>query len=391
MSIYPKELIIKKYHDFYDDISDLDDSLSCVYLIVNFSTKLPPYYIGSTTLKNVRNGYMGSVGSRAWKTIWKEETTNNPNLFKLIILDTFEDRKEALDMENFLQEKYGSKASFNFVNMANANTNGCFGGVCKNLIWIKKDNSQMRININDLQQYESIGWTKGRQPMGLRVYRDEELVTIKECDLQKYLDDGWTRGIKPSSKRKLSKKMRGRKLTENHKQKIRDNHARPKGKDANFYGKHHTEETKQRISNATKGKNNPMYGKRGKDNPNTGLKRTEEQIQKIKDSKTPEVRKRQSEKVSGEKNQAFGKKWIYNKENDEQLFLPQEECEKYLLIGYEYGQRKQKRNPTNRPKPKNCSTKGRKWMYNPQTKERICIFPEECEEYVKIGFRFGTK
>lgn len=36
-------------------------------------------------------------------------------------------------MENFLQIKYGSKDSPNFVNMANANINGCFGAICKNL------------------------------------------------------------------------------------------------------------------------------------------------------------------------------------------------------------------------------------------------------------------
>ena len=34
--------------------------------------------------------------------------------------------------------------------------------------------------------------------------------------------------------------------------------------------------TKKHMSEATKGENNPMYGKRGKDNPNLGKKRTEE-------------------------------------------------------------------------------------------------------------------
>ena len=43
------------------------------------------------------------------------------------------------------------------------------------------------------------------------------------------------------------------------------------GKDAPNYGKHHTEETKQRLSEAKKSENNPMYGvhRYGKDAPNT--------------------------------------------------------------------------------------------------------------------------
>lgn len=102
--------------------------------------------------------------------------------------------------------------------------------------------------------------------------------------------------------------MRGRKLSKEHIQKIKKNHKHLSGENHGFYGEHHTEETKKRLSKASSGENNPMFGRKGKDNPNTGLKRTKETVQKIKNSKTPEVRKRQSEKISGEKNQAFGKR-----------------------------------------------------------------------------------
>ena len=53
-----------------------------------------------------------------------------------------------------------------------------------------------------------------------------------------------------------------------------------------FYGKHHSEETRRKISDANKGKyvgeNNPMYGKRfyGQDNPNYGNKWSEDQRKK---------------------------------------------------------------------------------------------------------------
>lgn len=42
-------------------------------------------------------------------------------------------------------------------------------------------------------------------------------------------------------------------------------------------GKHHTEETRKRLSESHKGSKNSMYGKRGKDHPAYGSKRTQEQ------------------------------------------------------------------------------------------------------------------
>lgn len=75
-----------------------------------------------------------------------------------------------------------------------------------------------------------------------------------------------------------------------------------RGKDTSRYGKHHTEgakrkiseskkgcklsdETRQKISQATKGENNPMYGKRGKDSPNYGKHRTDETRNKMSQAK----------------------------------------------------------------------------------------------------------
>ena len=48
-----------------------------------------------------------------------------------------------------------------------------------------------------------------------------------------------------------------------------------------FYGKHHTEEARKKLSQAKKGENNPQYGKRGKDAPMYGKHHTEETKQKI--------------------------------------------------------------------------------------------------------------
>lgn len=50
------------------------------------------------------------------------------------------------------------------------------------------------------------------------------------------------------------------------------------------FGKH-TNKTKQKISEATKGENNPMYGREGKLNPFFGRKHSEETIENIRNKK----------------------------------------------------------------------------------------------------------
>lgn len=46
-------------------------------------------------------------------------------------------------------------------------------------------------------------------------------------------------------------------------------------------GKKHSNETKRKLSDMRKGEGNNMYGRRGEDNPNWGLKRTDEQKQHL--------------------------------------------------------------------------------------------------------------
>jgi len=70
-----------------------------------------------------------------------------------------------------------------------------------------------------------------------------------------------------------------------------------------MYGKKHSEETKQKLSKAGKGKQtgelNPMYNKRGELNPMFGKQHTEETKQKIRD--------KQIGKYNGAKNPFYGK------------------------------------------------------------------------------------
>jgi hypothetical protein len=101
----------------------------CVYLTIYEGSKLPKYYIGSTTIDKINNGYFGSVLSKKYKCIWNDELKNNIHLFDILILETFESRQEAFEYELKVQRKFDVIHNPNFINMAYATINGCFGAI----------------------------------------------------------------------------------------------------------------------------------------------------------------------------------------------------------------------------------------------------------------------
>lgn len=56
-------------------------SMFTVYITTYLGEKLPPFYIGSTTFEKIANGYHGSVTSRKYRDIWRQELNENPHLF----------------------------------------------------------------------------------------------------------------------------------------------------------------------------------------------------------------------------------------------------------------------------------------------------------------------
>ena len=77
----------------------------CVYLTIYSGNKLPPFYIGSSTVEKIGLGYHGSVSSWQFKNIWLDEIRNNRTLFKTIIIHTSENRLDAFKKEQFFQKK----------------------------------------------------------------------------------------------------------------------------------------------------------------------------------------------------------------------------------------------------------------------------------------------
>lgn len=103
----------------------------CIYFTAYSGNKLPPFYIGSSSVSKVEAGYKGSVSSKKYAAIWKNELRDNPNLFKTRPIAYYNTRKEALAVERRLQVKLSVVKSDLYINQAVAAPNGFFGMDCK--------------------------------------------------------------------------------------------------------------------------------------------------------------------------------------------------------------------------------------------------------------------
>lgn len=102
-------------------------STYCTYITLYLGDKFPLFYVGSSSVRKILNGYRGSVSSKRYKTLWKEELRHNPNLFITTIINTHTDRKESLAEELEIQNVFGVVESPLFINLSLAKTNGFFG------------------------------------------------------------------------------------------------------------------------------------------------------------------------------------------------------------------------------------------------------------------------
>ncbi len=178
MNIYPYKSILKDHHKY------------CVYLTIYRGKKLPPFYIGSTYIDNIRkNNYHGSVTSKKYKEIYNKELKDNPDLFKTIILRSTLTRKFAAVIEFYLQKKNKAVGNNFFINMGYAAPGNFYSwneGIRGNdylaffseeglknskEVWIKKGEvsakdirtgKKVRVSKEDFDKYDYyVGHTKG--------------------------------------------------------------------------------------------------------------------------------------------------------------------------------------------------------------------------------------
>ena len=98
-----------------------------VYLTYYTGTKLPPFYIGSSTKDKITAGYNGSVKSKKWRSIYEFEQKINKQLFKTRILSYHTTKIEALQEELRLQKLHKVVSNSKYFNEAYATINGFFG------------------------------------------------------------------------------------------------------------------------------------------------------------------------------------------------------------------------------------------------------------------------
>lgn len=140
-------------------------------------------------------------------------------------------------------------------------------------------------------------------PIHKHIYTEEERKRMAERMRGKcYMSD--------NGKQRISEYMRNRVVSTETRNKIRasvlgENNPNwgKRGEETSMYGRHHTEEFKKRHSERMKGENNPMYGK---PSPNKGKTMSEEQKQKI--SRALKGRVLQKTILKGKAHPMYGKK-----------------------------------------------------------------------------------
>tara|TARA_R110000868_G_scaffold64543_5_gene193931 strand:- start:9423 stop:10385 length:963 start_codon:yes stop_codon:yes gene_type:complete len=95
----------------------------CIYLTVYLGSKMPPFYLGSTSVARIKAGYRGSVSSYKWRSIWIDEITNNPSLFKTFIVQYILTKEKKLKYEELWQKAFQVVTDEWFLNQSFANKN----------------------------------------------------------------------------------------------------------------------------------------------------------------------------------------------------------------------------------------------------------------------------
>ena len=200
----------------------------CVYITFYKGNKLPPFYIGSSTVKRIEKGYRGSVASTRYKTMWKYELEANPHLFKTSIISRHKNRNDALTRELIIQESLGVVRNPLYCNLSTARENGFFG----------RDVSG---KLNPMYGKE--------HPNRGKKYDDDY-----KKKLAASVSNSWTDERKAEWSKRISGEnnpMYGYEPSEEYRNACSERYS---GKGNPMYGKTHSEETRRKISDKSKGR-----------------------------------------------------------------------------------------------------------------------------------------
>lgn len=164
-------------------------TIYCVYLTSYSGNKLPPFYIGSTSVNRIDKGYHGSVRSKKYKNTWNSELKINPHLFKTKIIKTYNDRQSATAKELRLQKLLMVVKSLMYINESYAQLNGCFGRDVSGSL-----NPAYRRTYKPTRATRDLKKKNSKEFPRIWVKNNIESLFILESDLDKYLILGYSRG-----------------------------------------------------------------------------------------------------------------------------------------------------------------------------------------------------
>ena len=227
---------------------DIYSNYFCVYLTIYRGNKLPPFYIGSSSIQNINNGYKGSVQSKKYKQIWRKELKENHHLFVIKIVSIHKTRTEALIKEDFLQRTLNVVSSPLYINLSFAQKDGCFGlkPLHKRNPVSEKGKENMKLGWIKRKENNFTSWNKGLK-------NDPRCISGAKKSAETRKKNGsyvaWNKGKTLSETQKENSK--GKIRSEEHKQNISK---AKKGKPAHNKGIEMSKEQKLKISLSKIGK-----------------------------------------------------------------------------------------------------------------------------------------
>ena len=137
-----------------------------------------------------------------------------------------------------------------------------------------------------------------------------------------------------------------------------------------YMSKEKIKQWKSNISKAISGKNNPMYGKHLFDFM------TEEQI----------IQWKQKHKYKNKMDHpCYGRKMMYAPDKTRH-YIKKDEVQKYLKLGWKLSNLEMRKLNVD----KNNQAYGKKWIYNPNTKETLFVKLSDIDKYFHLGFILGN-
>jgi len=235
----------------------------CVYITEYKGSKMPRWYLGSSSIKKVLAGYRGSVSSKAYKSLWESELRENADLFSTRIIEVFGTRKEALDAEYQMQEALNVVHDPRFVNLALAAKNGFFGRSVfgtEHHRFGSKHTAESRLKMSQNGKAISRGLGKSR-PKSEEAKRRMSAAAV-------------LRWSNPEQRKQNSEALKKHIKTTEHRNNIRKA----------LIGYKHTDEMKAKISALHSGRKRTAESVAKTAAAHTGMKRTEETKQKLREA-----------------------------------------------------------------------------------------------------------